>query len=389
MSVRVMTAVWALVLPDSEKIVLLALADSANDEGHCWPGMKSLMAKCSKSDRTIQAAIKSLCVAGHLTRREVLGKGCNYTVHPARAKAEMQGYNPPEVHYVYKITNAATGEFYIGARSCVGAVLDDDYMGSGNWVKEARSSGAALSKTIIEQVASREALGQAELLHVKEVYGQALCKNAKLPTPGTLSQTGYRGVTPEATSPRSDFAPKGTTPTPEAASGKPLRTTNTEAKASLIRVFDHWNVVAAKHGLHIANQLNASRTQMGLARLKEHGEAKMIEAVDRCGRSAFCRGETGDGRRADIMMILQPKTLARLFEGYYGEDEVKREVDPKEFRESQRRTAELYDRLGRTNEAAEIRANLERKADPMMAARVAEMTRGLVAKENFGGGSAR
>ena len=68
-----MTAVWALVLPDSEKIVLLALADSANDEGHCWPGMKSLMAKCSKSDRTIQAAIKSLCVAGHLTRREVLG----------------------------------------------------------------------------------------------------------------------------------------------------------------------------------------------------------------------------------------------------------------------------------------------------------------------------
>jgi hypothetical protein len=77
-----MTAVWALALPDSEKIVLLALADCANDEGHCWPGMASLVAKCSKSDRTIQAAIKALCDAGHLTRREVPGKGCNYTVHP-------------------------------------------------------------------------------------------------------------------------------------------------------------------------------------------------------------------------------------------------------------------------------------------------------------------
>lgn len=82
MSVRVMTAVWALALPDSEKIVLLALADCANDEGHCWPGMKSLMAKCSKSERTVQGAIQKLVEAGHLTRREVLGKGCNYTVHP-------------------------------------------------------------------------------------------------------------------------------------------------------------------------------------------------------------------------------------------------------------------------------------------------------------------
>lgn len=77
-----MSLVWQLELPDSEKIVLLALADCANDEGHCWPGMKSLVAKCSKTDRTIQTAIQSLCDKGHLTRREVLGKGCNYTVHP-------------------------------------------------------------------------------------------------------------------------------------------------------------------------------------------------------------------------------------------------------------------------------------------------------------------
>lgn len=82
MSVRVMSLVWALELPDSQKIVLLALADSANDEGHCWPGMKSLTAKCSKSERTIQGVIKELVDAGHLTRREVPGKGCNYTVHP-------------------------------------------------------------------------------------------------------------------------------------------------------------------------------------------------------------------------------------------------------------------------------------------------------------------
>lgn len=82
MSVRVMSLVWSLNLPDSQKIVLLALADSANDEGHCWPSMASLSAKCSKSERTIQGVIKDLVAAGHLTRKEISGKGCNYYVHP-------------------------------------------------------------------------------------------------------------------------------------------------------------------------------------------------------------------------------------------------------------------------------------------------------------------
>jgi hypothetical protein len=85
-----MTAVWALALPDSEKIVLLALADCANDEGHCWPGIKSLVAKCSKSERTIQGAIQRLVDAGHLSRREVMGKGCNYTVHPRNGCAPAE-----------------------------------------------------------------------------------------------------------------------------------------------------------------------------------------------------------------------------------------------------------------------------------------------------------
>lgn len=77
-----MTAVWSLQLPDSEKLVLLALADCANDEGYCWPSMATLATKCSKSDRTVQASIKALVNAGHLTRNEIVGKGCSYTVHP-------------------------------------------------------------------------------------------------------------------------------------------------------------------------------------------------------------------------------------------------------------------------------------------------------------------
>lgn len=79
-----MTEVWNLQLPDSQKIVLLALADAANDEGHCWPSMASLARKCSKGQRTVQGVIKTLVTAGHVTRREVAGRGCEYWVHPVK-----------------------------------------------------------------------------------------------------------------------------------------------------------------------------------------------------------------------------------------------------------------------------------------------------------------
>jgi hypothetical protein len=95
MSVSVMATVWKLQLPDSEKIVLLALADCANDEGHCWPGMTSLCRKTSKSDRTVQQAIQALVGRGHLTRREIIGKGCNYTVHP-RSDFTPERTSPPK-----------------------------------------------------------------------------------------------------------------------------------------------------------------------------------------------------------------------------------------------------------------------------------------------------
>lgn len=84
MSVRIMTAVWDIVLPDSQKIVLLALADCANDEGQAWPAIATLARKATKSVRTVQGVIKDLCAAGHLSRREIPGVGCRYQIHPRK-----------------------------------------------------------------------------------------------------------------------------------------------------------------------------------------------------------------------------------------------------------------------------------------------------------------
>lgn len=90
MSIALMTAVWRLDLPCTEKMVLLALADAANDDGVTWIALKSrregkldLLTKCSLSERAIQYSIKTLCEAGYLSREERAGRGVIYTVTPA------------------------------------------------------------------------------------------------------------------------------------------------------------------------------------------------------------------------------------------------------------------------------------------------------------------
>lgn len=100
MSIRIMSLVWELSLPDSDKLVLLALADCANDDGYCWPGMATLARKCSKGERTVQYALRQLEKDGHLSRREIRGRGCEYMIHPRNActpaeDAPVQGTTKP------------------------------------------------------------------------------------------------------------------------------------------------------------------------------------------------------------------------------------------------------------------------------------------------------
>jgi hypothetical protein len=82
MSVRVMSQVWEIDIPAKDKLVLLALADCASDEGLAWPSIATLARKCSRDERTVQRNLRELESAGHITREEVAGRGCRYRVHP-------------------------------------------------------------------------------------------------------------------------------------------------------------------------------------------------------------------------------------------------------------------------------------------------------------------
>lgn len=77
-----MQLVWTTTLPAPKKLVLLALADNANDEGDCYPSVATLSSKCSLSERAVQYAITDLVGQGHVSREVRSGRSTVYKVHP-------------------------------------------------------------------------------------------------------------------------------------------------------------------------------------------------------------------------------------------------------------------------------------------------------------------
>ncbi len=81
MSVKLMTAVWDREdLASTHKLVLLALADWANDEGLCWPSINRLAIKTSMAGRSVQRLIRQLEDMGFVRREEAIGKGNRYWI---------------------------------------------------------------------------------------------------------------------------------------------------------------------------------------------------------------------------------------------------------------------------------------------------------------------
>lgn len=60
MSVKVSTWAWEMPVKGNEKLVLLALADYANDEGKCWPHIEKIAEKCGISRSAVIDHLKNL-----------------------------------------------------------------------------------------------------------------------------------------------------------------------------------------------------------------------------------------------------------------------------------------------------------------------------------------
>lgn len=90
MSTFIQSACWKITgITPTQKIVLISLADQANDDGVCWPSMRLMTARTCLSERAVQAAVASLINLGLLERHERPGRSSYFTVTPA-------GYAPPQ-----------------------------------------------------------------------------------------------------------------------------------------------------------------------------------------------------------------------------------------------------------------------------------------------------
>lgn len=70
MSIELMNAAFAAVMPPAEKLLMLKLCDHANDEGVAWPSVAKLAQAACISERQAQRVMKRLAAEGYL---EIVG----------------------------------------------------------------------------------------------------------------------------------------------------------------------------------------------------------------------------------------------------------------------------------------------------------------------------
>ena len=90
MSIKVMVKVWDLPLNSVEKLVLLAIADCANNEGFAYPSWDTLTAKASCSKSTLSKTLRILEGAGIIKRQPhaEIGRGKKVNTYTITLPAE-------------------------------------------------------------------------------------------------------------------------------------------------------------------------------------------------------------------------------------------------------------------------------------------------------------
>jgi hypothetical protein len=90
---RLMDLSWPLVMPPSPKVVLVALADQADESGTCWPAIPSLCQRTSLGRTAVIEAVKWLEARGAINvSRE--GRCNRYVVTPDRFDSSASRTDP-------------------------------------------------------------------------------------------------------------------------------------------------------------------------------------------------------------------------------------------------------------------------------------------------------
>ena len=107
MSIKALNDVWENVhrtdLRPAQIVLLLALADYADDQGRSWPSVPTLARKTNQSERGVRRGLKKLAEDGYIEiveRRRHDGSYASniYVLHPSSAWARRGDDGPPETN---------------------------------------------------------------------------------------------------------------------------------------------------------------------------------------------------------------------------------------------------------------------------------------------------
>jgi len=174
---------WAFkqsVKPSGAKFTLIALCECANYKtGRITPSIAHLVEITGQNRKSIIAHIDQLEAQGFIRfTGERTGRTGQIKVYEAAIEAGAQAHRP-EAHYVYRLTNPQTGEFYIGVRSFLGEPCKDGYRGSGCWPSGAAYHGIELHREIVAEFTTRNEAERAEASMIAEAISLPLCRNIK------------------------------------------------------------------------------------------------------------------------------------------------------------------------------------------------------------------
>jgi hypothetical protein len=181
--VSVEAITWALRQPikqSSAKFVLVVLANcasAANNQAH--PSVAYLCDATGQNRKTVIENLRRLADGGYVEDTgERRGATKQIIVYRLRIEVQRDGDLLTERHYIYRVTNPATGRYYIGVRTCLGEPASDaSYLGSGRWPQHCAFHGIALTKVVLSVYSSRYQAEQAEAGAIAQHIDDPLCMN--------------------------------------------------------------------------------------------------------------------------------------------------------------------------------------------------------------------
>ncbi|ASP84297.1 DNA replication protein [Sinorhizobium meliloti] len=146
-------------------------------------------------------------------------------------------------------------------------------------------------------------------------------------------------------------SPEGSSPTPPSpkpqSSIPPSPPKGGSSPTAVDQVVTAFSEMARQSGLSVPRAVTASRRRSLLLRIEEHGLPAVLDAIERIGRSRFCRGENDRGWRADLDFFCQPKSFVSILEGKYDDRPLQQSQAPPRESEHARHQRECREAIQR------------------------------------------